>query len=327
MNNNAIQKALSVAVSGESIEAYLPDPLAAEVIDLVREINIMRRFVNVFTQNSRTWTKPKRTSGQAAYYIPDGVTATLSTFQATQVVWTAKKLMTFLMVDMEAIEDSQPDVVNQVLTDSADAIAEAEELVMLQGDPSHTATAPTPDSATTANWYVRDARLMHEGIFTVADSVDAATAVDAAAATLDVDMVNEALFNLGKYGRVKSRIAAFAPPDQAANIRQNTNFKAADVSGQALASFITGLGSAGEGNSLITVIYGVPIYEAPQAPEGQIAMYRLDVPHLGDRRRIKFVNEDVIESDQRKYVVSERISLNYHYRDAMVIIKNLDTTV
>jgi len=327
MNANAIQKALSVATAGESVEAYLPDPLAQEVIELVRELNIMRRFVNVFNQNTRFWTKPKRTSGQAAYYIPDGTTATLSTFQATQVRWEAKKLMTFLTVDMEAIEDSQPDVVNQVLTDAADAIAEAEEMVILQGDPTHLATAPTPESATAANWYIRDPRLMHEGIFTVANGPDAATPVDAAAAAFDLDFVNEALYNLGKFGRVKSRIAGFFGSLQAAQVRQNASFKDASISGQNLASFLTGLGEAGSNNSLVTLIYGVPFYEAPQAPEDQAVMYRMDVPHLGDRRMIKFVNEDIIESDQRKYVVSERFSLNYHYRDAMVIIKNLSTTL
>lgn len=325
MNANAIQKALSVAVAGQSVEAYLPDPLADEVIEFIRDLNIMRRFVNVFQQNSRFWTKPKRSGGQAAYYISDGTTATLSTYAATQVQWEAKKLMTFITVDMETIEDSQPDVQRQVLMDSADAIAEAEEQIILQGDPTHLATAPTPTSATDANWYVRDPRLMHEGIFPAATGVGAATSVNAGAAVFDLDFVNTALFNLGKYGRVKSRIVGILGPAQARQVRKNASFKDASISGQDLASFITGMGSAGEGNSLLTVIYGVPFYEAPQAPDDQAVMYRRDVPHLGDRRQIKFTQEDIIESDQRKMVVSERISFNFHYKDAMVAITNLST--
>jgi len=142
-----------------------------------------------------------------------------------------------------------------------------------------------------------------------------------------LDNINCALFNLGKFGRNKSMIVGITPSDQAAFMRQNSLFKAADVSGLALASFITGLGSAGEGNSIVTNIYGVPFYEAPFAPAGQIVLYRKDVPHLGDRRTIRIASDEIIESDSIKWVVSERIAFNYFYRDAMVLIDNLDTAV
>jgi len=329
MNNRAmILKALSVAVPGTSLAGYLPLPLAREVIAYIRDISIVRRLVPSFVQNARTWTKPKKANAGAAYYIQDGVTATLTGFSTAQVQWVAKKLMAFSMVDEEAIEDSQPNVIQDVLNDFAEAVAEAEEMAILEGDPTHLATAPTPDAATTVNWYNRDPRLMFEGMFTIAaDATTAAPQVPAGGAVFDVDFVNVALYNLGKYGRNKSRIVGMMPPDQAANTRSNTNFKQADVSGLSLASFITGLGSAGEGAGLVTVIYGVPFYEAPFAPEGVVLMYQKGSPQLGDRRRIKFKSAEVIESDQTKYVVSERISFNVHWRDAFCRISNLDTTV
>jgi hypothetical protein len=322
-----IMKALSVAVDGESLSGFLPLPLAREVIAYIRDINIIRRMIPTFNQVSRTWTKPKKSSGGNAYYIPDGVTATLTGWSTEQLRWEAKKLMSFCMIDMEALEDSQPDVVQQILMDFAQAVAEAEEYALLQGDEDHLATAPTPDSATTVNWYARDPRKMFDGIFTIAGSVDAATTVNAAGATFDVDFVNEALFNLGKFGRIKSRIVGIMPCEQAANTRSNTAFRAANVTGLALSSYITGLGSAGEGDGLVTVIYGVPFYEAPFAPAGQIAMFHKASPEIGDRRQIKFRSEEVIESDQTKYVVSERLSFNANWRDAFVLIDNLSETV
>jgi hypothetical protein len=327
MNNIAlIKKALSVATNGASINAYLPSPLASEVLGFVRDLNLMRKLTPTFTMNSRTWRKPKRTSGGSAYYIPDGTTATLTSFAATTVTWTAKKLMTYILVDEEAIEDSQPDVIQQVLQDFAEAIAYAEEIAMLQGDTTHTATAPTPESATAGNWYVRDPRLMFDGLFTVA-AASGSTAVAAAGAVFDEDMVNVALYNLGKYGRDKSKLYGVLPSDQAANVRSNSNFKSASISGLNLASFITGLGSAGEADGLITQIYGVKLYELPNAPSGHAVIMRKGCCEIGDRRRIKLASEEVIESDQRKYVTSERIAFQFNYADMTCLIDNLSTTV
>lgn len=324
--NGLIGKALSVATSGASISAYLPSPLAAQVLEFIRDINIMRRLLPSFTMNSRSWRKPKRTSGSSAYFIPDGTTATLSTYASTTVEWVAKKLMTYILVDEEAIEDSQPDVVQQVLMDFAQAIAEAEEYALLQGNTDATATAPTPESATANNWYVRDARLAFDGVFTVANE-SGSTAVAGGGATFDEDMINQAIYNLGKYGRNKSRLFGLAPADQAANIRQNAQFKDASKSGLNLASFITGMGSAGEGDGLVTVIYGVRLYEAPLAPSGKMVIMRRDAAEIGDRRRIKMESERVIESDQRKYVTSERLAFQFNYADMSVEIANLNSTV
>lgn len=324
-----IKKALAVAATSNDsdVSSYLPAPLASEVIDFIRDTNIMRRLIRTFTMNSRTWKKPKRASGMSAYYIPDGVQATESGFTSTSVTWTAKKLMSYVVVDEEAVEDSQPDLISQILRDFADAVGEAEEQMILEGDTSHAATAPDPTSATTANWYVRDPRLAFDGIFTVAATADAADTVDGGGTNFDSDMVNKALYNLGKYGRNKSRILGIVPTEQASNIRGGSEFEDASKTGLALSSLITGLGSAGEGDSVVTVIMGVKFYEAPFAPAGEVAMFHKDSPQIGDRRMIKVKSDEVIEQDQRKYVISERIALEYDYRDALVLINNLSTTI
>lgn len=327
---NAVAKALSVATGG-NITDYVPSPLASDVIDYVREISIMRGLITEFRQNSRTWKRPTKESTLSAYYVPDGTTAPMSQFTSGSVEWVAKKLMSFTTVDEEAIEDSIVDVVDQILMDFAESIGEAEEMALLEGDTTHLATAPTPDAATSANWYVFDPRLIFDGIFTVAASADAATTVNAGGATFDTELINEAIYNLGKYGRNKGNLIGIVPSEQAANIRANSKFGDAALSGQALAAFITGLGSAGEGvganRALVQVIYGIRIYEAPFAPEGKAVVYLKSSPRLGDRRLIKFKSAEVIEADQRKYVVSERVSFNYEYRAALCLIDNLGTAI
>ncbi len=324
-----IQKAMAVAPDqGDfDISAYLPTPLALQVIEFIRDLNMMRRLLNVFPQPIRTFTKPKRASGTTAYFIPDGVQATESGFTSTTVQWIAKKLMSYVVVDEEAVEDSQPDLVDQILRDFADAVAEAEELAIVAGDTSHLATAPDPGSATDANWYVRDARLAFDGIFNLAGSAGAAATVPGAGGAFDPEMVNTALFNLGKYGRNKSRLIGLMPPEQAANVRANAAWHKANETGLSLASFVTGLGSAGENDGLVTVVYGVRQFEVPFAPAGEIAMFWQRSPEIGDRRLIKFANGLVIEQDQRKFVVSERISFNVNYVDALVLINDLSTTI
>ena len=324
--NTVIKEALSVDTGG-SITSYLPTPLAMEVISNIRELNIMRKLIPTFRMAARTWTKPKRGNHASAYYIPDGVTATLTGMSATSVQWVAKKLMAYVMVDEEAIEDSQIDVIAQVMEEFVQSIAEAEEYAILSGDTTHLATAPTPTAATVANWYIRDSRLMFDGIFTKAASADAATPVAAGGAAIDPDHINVALYNLGKYGRNRANIIGLAPSDQAANLRMDANFKNASTSGQALASFITGLGVAGEKNAIVSIVYGIPIYEVPLAPAGHLVLMHKGSPEIGDRRLIKIKNAEIVESDQRKYVISERIAFSYNWVDAIVLVDNLLSTV
>jgi len=332
MSRKLISKALEV-ISGGALNDWLPAPIAAEVIQVVQEINLMRGLVRSFTMNSRTVKRPKKTSTLAAYYIPDGTTATPSEFTASSVTWDAKKLMGYTMLDEEALEDLEtlPDVVSQVLSDFGIAIGIGEEQVMLTGDTTHLATAQTPQAATTLNWYVHDARLMFTGIFTAAGDTGAATSVDAGGGAFDLELINQAIYNLGVYGRIKSDLICLVPSEQATNIRANSDFHDASAAGIAMASYLTGLGSAGEGSGtargLVTPIYGIPVYEAPRATSGEAVVYYKSSPLLGDRRRIKFKSAEVIESDQRKYVVSERIALNYEYDDALCLIDDLSTDI
>ncbi len=325
---NMVRKAISVGTGG-NVTDFLPAPLAAEVIAFIREINILRRRLRVFKQVARNWKKPKVATGAAAFHVPDGVSVAATNFTSSSVTWEAKKLMSFITVDEEAIEDSQPSVLAITNMQMAEAIAEAEENAMLNGDPDHLATAPSVGGD--VNWFAQDPRIALKGIFVASGEVAAADNVDGGGGTFDKEMVNTALFNLGKFGRNKSKIIGLLPSEQASNVRSNSDFHDASATGLALAFFINGAGSAGEGEGLVTTIYGVRMFETPQVNTfdhgGKVAIFMESSPEIGDRRLIKIATDEIIEADQRKFVMSERISFNYNYQEALTQINNLSTTI
>jgi hypothetical protein len=329
--NELIQKALSV-IAGGNLEAFLPKPIARQIIQNIREKNVMRRHIRTFNQKSRFFTKLQKLGGTSAYFVPDGFTATQSGYKTRRLTWEAKKLMALTPVEEEAIEDtsSVSSVVKDLLADFAEAIAEAEEMAILDGDPSHLATAPTPDSATDANWYQFDPRLIFIGLSLLATSSNASTPVDGGNGDIDLDMFNRAIFNLGKFGRNKRKLKCYVPSVQAMKIREDDTFKNASVSGLNLSSVITGLDNsrAESLDGYITDAYGIPLYEAPMISKTkEIYIGQPQVLSMGDRRRIKFENAKDIKSDTREYVVSERISFICEREEAWTAIKNLDDTV
>ena len=328
MNQELITKALSVATGG-NLTGYLPDPVVREVIGYIRDVNVMRTLLRpAFRMHSRTKTKPAKLGGTSAYHIPDGTTAVMSQYSTGTVTWTAKKLMVYTPIDEEANEDVPQDMEQEILKDFGEAFGEAEESALVGGEPDHLANAPTPTLATTVNWFKFDPRLICEGLFGVAISTDASTSVDAGDALFNLNNVNKAIYNLGKFGRSRRRLVGLLPSVQAMFVRQDSHFKDASVSGQALASFITGnpSGSPAEARGIVGVIYGIPFYEVPSAPDDVVAIFDKSSPEIGDRRRIKLRSKEVIEADQVKYVGSERVAFNYNRRDALVAIENLAIT-
>lgn len=329
MSNKVLEKALSVTTGG--LTHYLPTPLATEVVDYIRDVNIVRQLVDTIQMPARTYTIPTQASGMSAYYAPDGAEATATSFTSGSLTLTSKKLFAQCLIDMEAIEDSQPNIVQLVLKEFGHGVGEAEEYAFLQGNTSHTATAQTPAAASTANWYVGDSRVMFNGLFTLADSSVNSSCVDEVNAGNTVfapAMVNQLLYNMGKYGRNKSKVICIMDSSAAANIRNNSTFQTAATSGLALSSHITGLDvGIAVTNGFVVNLFGVMCYEAPFAPSGKAVMFRKDSPVIGDRRAIKVASAPVIQTDQTRYVVSERIAFNNRWADSIGRITNLSTTI
>lgn len=327
-----VRKALKISGAGDisaTISDFLPAPLAAQVIAFIRERNQMRRLLNVFTLTDRTLKRPTRATGGAAFHVPDGVTVTGTDFTSGSVTWEAKKIMAFYTIDEEAFEDSRPNLMNELMQDAAEAMAEAEENAFLNGDPTHLATSPLA-SENDVNWFAQDPRLAFKGIFVAAGEAAASTNLDGGGGVFDKEMINTSLFNLGKFGRQKSRIIGLLPSSQASNVRSNADFHDASATGLALAFFINGAGSAGEGDGVVTVIYGVKLYETPLVSvdhENEIAVFDRGSPEIGDRRLIKLATDENIESDQRKMVWSERLAFNFNRQAQLTKITNLSTTI
>jgi hypothetical protein len=172
---------------------------------------------------------------------------------------------------------------------------------------------------------------MFSGLFTLADaSVNAscATEVNAANGVFAPAMVNQLLYNLGKYGRNKSDIVLIMDSSAAANLRNNSTFASAYASGLSLSSQITGLDiGIALTNGFVTNLFGIMCYEAPFAPSGKAVMFKKSSPLIGDRRAIKVASAPIIQSDQTRFVVSERVAFTNQWADAIGRITNLSTTI
>jgi len=329
-NLNLVKKAMQV-VSGGDLVNFLPSPMATKVIEYIRDLTIVRGLFKEVFMPGRTYKMPKRTSGMSAYHALDGAEAEQTSFQSGAITLTAKKLFAQSIVDEESFEDvgvNDPGLLELILQDFAGAMAEAEEYAFLQGDTTHTATAITADTATAANWFRFDPRVMFDGIFTIADgSADAADEVACGAADLTPTFINKALFNIGKYGRNKAMVKCLINSTAAANLRIDATLKDASMTGLMLSSYITGLGNVAVTNGLVTNLFGVDIYEAPFAPAAQGVVFHKDSPVIGDRRLIKVKSEEIIKSDQRRYVVSERIAFENQWDESLSLLADLSVVV
>lgn len=330
MASDIVTKALSVATGG-NITDFLPEPMAARVIDYIRDINIVRGLVDTITMPGRTYKIPSRASGLSTYYAADGQEAIPTQFTSGSTTLTAKKLFSQTIIDAEAQQDSLPSAVEQILIEFARAIAEAEEKGFLQGNTAHTATAQLETDATDANWYIGDPRRMFTGLFPLADSSvnsNCATEVDAGGADITEEMILQLMFNLGKYSQNKKDLVIIMDLATAYNMRKRDVFKQANYSGLALSSVIDGLGQGRQlTNGLVHSFWGVKAYEASQAPAGKLIMFKKSSPIIGDRRAIKVASAPILQTDQTRYVVSERIAFANQWDDAIGRITSLSETV
>ena len=130
-----------------------------------------------------------------------------------------------------------------------------------------------------------------------------------------------------KFGRNKKKVAVILGSEQAANLRANTDLMNASTTGWALSSMITGLNNVALSNGLVTNIFGVDIYEAPFCPAGEAVLFLRSSPIIGDRRMIKIKSEEIIKSDQRRFVISERIDFKVAYVEALCRLHTLSEIV
>ena len=321
--NKALAKALgsSVGSGGD----FIPAPLAKEFIKFVTEKNWCRQMFKKYFMTSATKTVPKILSGPGVYYeSTEGTDAVETEFTTGSITLTARKLMAQMILPEELIEDSQNDF-EQISVDAfSNAMAEHEERAMMTGDRGHTAGAATIAAATSANWYTKDARLSWYGLVTLAGDIAgtigsgnrAADRVHADGADMATSLVNQAIYELGKYGRNYSDLVIFLNPWSAMQLLDDASLKTLDKYGSNASIFTGEFGK----------LYGkATCINSSFVPSGYAVITHKSNPIIGDRRKIKIKQEEVIKNDTRRIVISERMYFGVEYQEALCQIIDLDT--
>jgi len=319
LNNRTLEEALlkSLTTAAGQIGDFIPPDMADEFIAYIRDLSFCRQLFRTWPMASKTRDIPKILSGMSVWYESSEIVEAKPTDFATgTITLTAKKFLAQVMASMEIYEDSKFSVDSIIVDDFANAVAEAEELAMLVGDPDHTATASTPDSATEGNWYTKDPRLIFEGLLFLAQSSSAAAPVNASGSAFTEAMIANTLYRLGKYGRNFKNTVLFVDPFNALQLMQRDTFKTLDKYGPGATIFT---GEIGKLWGQITTI------SAPFLTEGNGIVTHKGNPIIGDRRLIKIKDEEVIASDAKRTVVSERFDFTVEYVDAICWLRNLPT--
>lgn len=315
MLDDAIKKAIGVGVEkaapdadllSTEIGAFLPIEYAKEFIDLVREKNYCRELFRTITMPTATFEIPRIDADATVYYISganEGVKPTvksdLSAAFAEKVTLVAKKLMAYTDISNEVEEDSKVAMLPLIKEAFAQGMATAEEKAMIQGDPDI-------DPAW-ANG--QDARLAFDGVLTLG------TAYDATDKEL-LEAIEGARVAMGKYGRGVDKLVLLVSPYTASKLRQEEEVLTIERYG-AKATILKGeLGQ----------YMGIKLIESPYIPEeltaacmeggapqiakkGVAVLMRRDAVIIGDRRKVKFESDKIIEADAIRIVISERIDL------------------
>lgn len=320
--NEALRKALSTAAGSGG--DFLPLPLATEFIKYVWDLNFIRQLFPSTTMTSKTKDYPKILGGTKVYYeSSEGGESTETGLDTATIRLTAKKLMAQLKMSEEVIEDAASDMNGIVQNNFADSLAAAEEEAMLVGNPDHTPVTATESAATVTTWFTKDHRLIFYGLLTLAADIAgsisnetrAANRVDAGGNDMSTALIRQAMYNMGKYGRVMPNLVLIINPWSANQLMDDPKLITVDKYG-ANAIIITG--EFGK-------LYGkTRVINSAYCTDGYGVLTHIQNPLIGDRRAIKIKSEDIIKSDQKRYVISERVDFTVQHKPALCQIYDLD---
>lgn len=132
-DNQMALKALSTtAADGGNL---FPTEFLAELIKPLAEIPRMRGLVTVKTMRRTTLTVPARGTLAKVYWTAENASKTTTTATWSQVTLTARKAAAIIYASDELIEDStEIDVVQEIISQFADAIGNEEDRVILRGN-------------------------------------------------------------------------------------------------------------------------------------------------------------------------------------------------
>lgn len=321
--NDAIAKALSTT-SGSGGD-FLPTPLATQFIKYVRERNFLRQAFTTTRMASKTKDYPKILGGTKVYYqSTEGGTSQKTGMNTGTIRLEAKKFMSQIDLTEEVIEDAQGDMKTIVRNHFAEQLAEAEEEAMIVGNPDHASTTATESAATDSTWFTKDHRLIFNGLLTlsadiagdISSDTRAANRVNAGGADMSTAIARQAMFNLGKYGRVMQNLVLIVNPWSANQLLDDTSLKTIDKYGSN-ATIMTGE---------IGKLYGkITVINSAFCTDGYGIITHKSNPLIGDRRLVKIKQDENISDDVMFFVITSRLDFTVNYKGALCQIYNLDT--
>ncbi len=318
-----LRKALSTAagVGGD----FIPQPLATEFIKFVRDLNWCRQLFRTMPMRAKTLDVPKVLGNTKVYHQPtEGGTAVETTMNTGIVQLTAKKLMAFLTVTQEVMEDAQGNFEQIVKSHFAEQLAAAEEEAMLVGDTAHTPLTATESLADgIVTWFNKDHRLVFDGLLTLSGDIAgslsagtrAANRVNGGGNGMSTTLARQAMHNMGKYGRTMSDLVLIVNPWAANQLLDDEKLVTLEKYGPQ-ATVITG--EFGR-------LYGkIRVINSAYMTDTYAVMTNNANPIIGDRRAITLKSDEQVKEDVMIHVITERIDFTVAYKDALCQIHNLE---
>ena len=300
--------------SGHIAQPFLPDPLAATFIDLVRESNVFRSVFRSFRMKSRVRTVPKLLTGTKVYYqSQEASEGQETTWTAGTIELLAKKLFAWIEISEETFEDGILDMRSLIRDMFAKGMGEGEEKAFLTGDVDHLTTTSEPAGSDTysGTWFNKDARLAFDGLLTIGIESGINQAVNG---NCTADAFRLGIYRLGRFGRQQPKLITFLNPYSANQILDDDNLRTVDKYGKAATILSGEIGFLWNKWKVITT---------DVIPEGYGVSTHTDNVMLGDRRMIKFAEDSIIKSDSVVWAISERIAMEVEYDNAVLVFSGL----
>jgi HK97 family phage major capsid protein len=308
-----LMKAVTIG-SGGAANPFLPSPLASAFIDIVTENNTFRKVFRSVKMNSRTRTIPKFLTGTNVYYqSAEATQGQETTFTASSIQLTAKKLFAWIEISEETFEDGVTDMNEAIKMLFARGMGIGEEKAFLVGDVDHAPTTAVEASADATTWFNKDSRLAFDGIVTIGRESGTKQIVNGAAT---VDVFGEAIYRLGLYAKQTAQLIAYVNPWSANQLMRDSDVKTVDKYGPK-ATLLTG--EVGE------IFNKFKIINSDYIPNGQGVVTHKDNVVLGDRRLIKMKEDEIIKNDSVVWAISERVAMEVEYDAAVLFLQGFST--
>lgn len=327
---SGIEKALSSTV-GSGGDVIVPQ-LADQIIPFIRQKSYLRQFLVSFNMPTETYRFPKLTQGNTVYFVNEAATAPESLLATGTIELNARKLMTALALSAELEEDSVLPIVPVIRDDMAKAFALAEENVWLNGDVTHRADVTVPALATSADWFVNDARLAFDGML----KLSSLSPFNNSGNPMSLALVSRLIRNLNIFGRDKSELLLIVSLKEEERLREllgiNLAINQLGLTGTALPGEVgrvwgvpvvaTNLLDEDGGDGVLEL--STPTSDVNQ-PVTSMLLVNRNAAVIGDRRVfvIKSSDELLIRSDQILIVSSERIAFQAQYSQAIAIADDI----